>query len=302
MKKTWRKKNKKYTLLLVPQNADGTRRISLSNKLMTSIAAGILVFIVVSFTITYLYCKSQDDIRKVNALKASNSQQTATIRDLGQELERIEEQQSQIEEKQTKLKEMMGISTDSYKETNPSRGGQGGQELLYAERDNLDELARAQRMKTELDRQEAEVDELLARVNNDLEYFRSIPNQWPVSGEITSYFGWRDSPFGGRSESFHNGIDIANNVGCDIVAAADGTVIQAGWVGAYGRTVIIDHGYGFKTMYGHNYRLLVEEGQQVEKGEVIAALGSSGRSTGPHLHFTIFKYDNPLDPMLFLPE
>ncbi|KUG04367.1 putative peptidase [hydrocarbon metagenome] len=200
------------------------------------------------------------------------------------------------------MKEMMGISTDSNTKTTPSRGGQGGQDLVYAGRDNMNELSKAQWMKTELDRQEKEVDELLARVSNDLEYFRSIPNQWPVNGEITSCYGWRASPFGGRSESFHNGIDIANNVGCDIVAAADGTVTQAGWVQAYGRTVTIDHGYGFKTMYGHNYRLLVKEGQQVKKGDIIAVLGSSGRSTGPHLHFTIYKDDTALDPMLFLPE
>ncbi len=302
MKKIWKKKNKKYTLLLVPQNADGTKRICLNTRLLISIAAGVLIFIFASFAVSYLFCKSQGDIKKVNALKASNSEQTATIRNLGKELERLEAQQLLIEEKQTMLKEMMGISTEGNAETTPSRGGQGGQELVYNGQENMDELERAQWMKTELDRQEKEIDELLARVNHDLEYFRSIPNQWPVTGEITSYYGWRASPFGGQSRSFHNGIDIANNVGSDIVAAADGTVTQAGWMGAYGRTVTIDHGYGFKTMYGHNYRLLVQEGQQVKKGDVIAALGNSGRSTGPHLHFTIFKYDTPLDPMLFLPE
>ncbi len=302
MKKRWKQKNKKYTLLLIPQNADRTKRISLSAKTMISIAAGVLIFISASFTISYLFCKSQNDIQKVNALKATNSEQTTTIRNLGKELEQIEKQELLIEEKQTKLKELMGISTENNSETTPSRGGQGGQDLVYSAQRDMDEPERAQRLKTEMDRQEKEVDELLARANNDLEYFRSIPNQWPVSGEISSYFGWRSSPFGGRSESFHNGIDIANNVGCDIVAAADGTVIQAGWLGAYGRTVTIDHGYGFKTMYGHNYRLLVQEGEQVKKGDVIATLGSSGRSTGPHLHFTIFKNDTPLDPMLFLPE
>ncbi len=301
MKKTWKRKNKKYTLLLIPQNADGTKRINLSTRLVMSIAAGVLIFVSASFTISYLFCKSQDDIQKVDALKATNSEQTTTIHNLAKELERMEEQQLLIKEKQAKLKEMMGISTESNEETTPSRGGQGGQDWVCSARYDMDELERAQWVKTEMDRQEKEVDELLARVSNDLEYFRSMPNQWPVSGEITSYFGWRSSPFGGQSESYHNGIDIANNVGCDIVAAADGIVIQAGWLGAYGRTITIDHGYGFKTMYGHNYRLLVQEGEQVKKGDVIATLGSSGRSTGPHLHFTIYKYDTPLDPMLFLP-
>lgn len=298
MKRLWKTKNKKYTLLLIPQSAEDTRRIGLTTRKIAAMVVIGLMFVGGSFAVTYKFFQNQNEIRQVNALKAKNSEQAAAIQDLGQELQRIEDQQQVIEEKQAKLKDMMGLNAEANQ--SPSRGGRGGEERQSLG-GSAEDLAGAQRVKFRADRQEKELDELLARVTNNQSYFRSIPNQWPVGGEITSYFGWRSSPFGGRTQSFHNGIDIANNVGSEIVAAADGIVIQAGWAGAYGRTLVIDHGYGFKTMYGHNYRLLVETGDKVQKGDVIAALGSSGRSTGPHLHFTVYKDGAELDPMLYLP-
>jgi len=111
---------------------------------------------------------------------------------------------------------------------------------------------------------------------------------WPVpsSGNITSGFGYRTHPTRRRRE-FHTGIDIGARHGSDIVAAASGTVILSGWHGGYGNTVIIDHGGGLHTLYGHNSRNLVSVGDSVSQGQVIARIGSTGVSTGPHLHFEV---------------
>ena len=123
---------------------------------------------------------------------------------------------------------------------------------------------------------------------------------WPAPGNfrITSPFGYRTHPiFGGKS--FHTGVDIAAKTGSPIVAANDGTVIRAGWNNAYGNVVFIDHGGGIVTVYAHNSELLVSNGAKVTRGQQISKAGSTGNSTGPHLHFEIMIDGKPLDPMEF---
>ncbi len=118
---------------------------------------------------------------------------------------------------------------------------------------------------------------------------------WPVSGTITSPFGWRHSPFGSGLE-FHQGLDIGAPMGATITAAAGGTVINAGWYGGYGNYILIDHGGGISTGYGHCSQIFVANGQQVQKGQAIGAVGSTGASTGPHLHFEVRINGKPVDP------
>lgn len=125
------------------------------------------------------------------------------------------------------------------------------------------------------------------------------PSIWPVSGEVTSGFGWRNSPWGEGSE-LHPGIDIANSTGTPIVATADGEVIEAGLAGGYGNIVKINHGNGIETIYGHNSRIAVSVGQSVRKGQVIAYLGNTGRSTGPHAHYEVRVNGTAVDPISFL--
>ncbi|NCD08372.1 MAG: peptidase M23 [Negativicutes bacterium] len=123
---------------------------------------------------------------------------------------------------------------------------------------------------------------------------------WPIAGEITSPFGWRVHPVFG-TEKFHTGIDIAADYGDPIVAANSGTVIYADWMGGYGNAVMIDHGGGIVTLYGHNSSLAVYDGQQVAKGQIIAYAGSTGYSTGPHCHFEVRIHGEVTDPLDYLP-
>jgi murein DD-endopeptidase MepM/ murein hydrolase activator NlpD len=125
------------------------------------------------------------------------------------------------------------------------------------------------------------------------------PSIWPTNGEITSGFGWRASPWGDGSE-LHPGIDIANSMGTPVVATADGEVVKSEASGGYGNIVQIDHGNGITTIYGHNSRFAVSVGQSVKKGQVIAYVGSTGRSTGPHLHYEVRVNGTPVDPTSFL--
>ena len=122
---------------------------------------------------------------------------------------------------------------------------------------------------------------------------------WPLIGEITSEYGWRTHPIYGDAR-YHSGMDIGGDYGDPILAAAAGIVTYSGWISGYGYAVIIDHGGGISTLYGHNEALAVAEGQTVSQGQVIAYCGSTGNSTGPHCHFEVREGGEPVDPWGYL--
>ena len=127
-----------------------------------------------------------------------------------------------------------------------------------------------------------------------------MPSIWPAKGVISSTFGARQDPvYGGGA--FHEGLDIANDTGTTIVATAAGTVTYAAYAGGYGNLIEIDHGNGFITKYGHNSALLVQAGMTVKKGQSIALMGSTGKSTGSHVHYEVRVNGVATDPLLFLP-
>ncbi len=130
----------------------------------------------------------------------------------------------------------------------------------------------------------------------------AIPSIWPVRGYITSGIGDRSNPFGGGGSETHPGLDIAATHGTAIEPGGDGIVIKAGPQGGYGNLVVIDHGYGITTRYGHMSRIDVKVGDHVHRGMQLGAVGSTGRSTGPHLHYEVRLYDRVVDPMNYLPK
>jgi murein DD-endopeptidase MepM/ murein hydrolase activator NlpD len=129
-----------------------------------------------------------------------------------------------------------------------------------------------------------------------------IPNLWPREDKINNEFGFRNNPFGGRTYEFHEGIDIGGERGDSVVAAGGGRIIKAGWQGGYGNLIEIDHGGGLTTRYGHLMKIQVEVGDFVSKGQQIGLVGSTGRSTGPHLHFELRLNDKAIDPRKLLPS
>lgn len=127
-----------------------------------------------------------------------------------------------------------------------------------------------------------------------------LPTMWAHYGKINNEFGNRRNPFGGGSYEFHPGLDIDGEMGDTVVASANGIVLKAEWQGGYGNMVEIDHGNGLVTRYGHLSRLEVQAGATVQRGQLIGLIGSTGRSTGPHLHFEVRINDKPVNPRRFL--
>jgi murein DD-endopeptidase MepM/ murein hydrolase activator NlpD len=127
----------------------------------------------------------------------------------------------------------------------------------------------------------------------------SAPNLWPVEGQVTGSFGERIDPFNGEG-AFHSGVDIGSSYGHPIVAPADGVVTLTETMGGYGKTIMIDHGSGISTRYGHLSGFAVTAGQHVQRGDIIGYVGESGRSTGPHLHYEVRINDTPVNPYKYL--
>ena len=129
-----------------------------------------------------------------------------------------------------------------------------------------------------------------------------LPTMWAHLGKINNEFGVRRNPFGDQSYEFHAGIDIDGESGDAVAAPANGIVTEAGWKGGYGNMIEVDHGNGLKTRYGHLSRIGVEVGAAVGRGQIIGLIVSTGRSTGPHLHYELRLYDKPINPRHFLPS
>ena len=127
----------------------------------------------------------------------------------------------------------------------------------------------------------------------------AAPNLWPVDGQVTGSFGERIDPFNGEG-AFHSGVDIGSSYGAQIIAPADGVVIFTDMMGGYGKAIMISHGNGISTRYGHLSGFAVTAGQRVHRGDVIGYVGESGRSTGPHLHYEVRINDIPVNPYKYL--
>jgi len=155
----------------------------------------------------------------------------------------------------------------------------------------------AERLGLVANAQALSIADLLEKLEDKRKHLESTPAIWPTRGWLTSRFGNRISAFTGARQ-FHAGIDIAGAPGTDVIAPARGRVVFAGKRGPLGNSVTIDHGYGIRTIYGHTKEIFVKRGQEIQRGQVIAALGNTGRSTGPHLHYVVEvrgKAVNPLD-------
>ncbi|WP_337844543.1 peptidoglycan DD-metalloendopeptidase family protein [Thermus sp.] len=147
----------------------------------------------------------------------------------------------------------------------------------------------------------AQLSEVVPALERTLEVEKSLPLGLPLSGYmgITSSFGVRRNPFG-RGMEFHDGLDFAAPYGTPVRATGAGVVARVGWMGVYGLAVLLDHAEGYQTLYGHLSRVAVRPGERVERGQLLGYVGSTGRSTGSHLHYSVYRHGAPLDPRPFL--
>jgi len=153
----------------------------------------------------------------------------------------------------------------------------------------------AEIVNNQLDEKLVEMNDLVVEVEEKLRFLEAYPDRWPASGYVSSGYGYRNHPITGRRE-FHAAIDIANSSNTTIRASGAGKVTFSGYYGGYGYCVIIDHGYGYKTLYAHNRSITVKKGEYVVKGQAISKMGRTGTATGNHVHFEVIKNGKKINP------
>lgn len=288
------------------------------------LAAGIVAFLVSAYFV-YSYNKLVDETAELKVFKDISTIQEERIKKLEKEAAAVESKLMELSALDREIREMVGLEAPEggkEREETPSRGGlrprtavpdgptggspasekqSGNPEVSQIKGEGLEKLAILEKKLQELDQEIASKKELLKQLKTDvqarLDFLKAYPSGWPVHGRLTSYFGYRGSPFGRGGSEFHNGLDIANSYGTTIRAAGAGTVVSAGWESGYGQMIIIDHGYGYRTGYGHCSQILVEVGERVARGDAIGKIGTTGRTTGPHVHFTVTYRGRFIDPL-----
>lgn len=217
--------------------------------------------------------------RENERLRAENEKQKQQLHNLNNRVEAVEHTTR-------RLVEQNGVSQDNKTDLN----GAGGPALPL-------DTATAIELKTR------RIEQDLRNYEKVMSERASVPSIWPVdAGRLTDDFGGRFNPFGGYGTEFHTGQDIATAWGTPVSATANGTVIFAGWQSGYGQVVVIDHGGGLTTRYGHLSHVDATVGQTIKRGDIVGNVGSTGRSTGPHLHYEVRLNDEPVDPMQYLPQ
>jgi len=156
-------------------------------------------------------------------------------------------------------------------------------------------------LKKEIEKAAGNIEEIKNFLREEKAIYISTPKGWPTRGQISSPFGMRQHPIT-KTTAFHSGIDIRVDPGTPIKATADGIVVYSGWSAGNGNTVVVEHGHGFTTVYAHNSKNLVHLGHRIKKGQIIAYSGTTGNTTGPHLHYEVWKNKRQINPEHFLAE
>lgn len=295
-----KKKDKFFTLMILSGHATKIRRYTFPKVLLRYLATTAVVFFIASFYLLYNYMDMKGKVWEINSLREEANKQRLQIQSFTTGLIDVKRQIQRIREMDTKLRHLTG----SFRKRSQggSRGvGEALKEIEEKKRDDL--LSQMHEgltvIKEEVTAREGSLKTLIEFFEGYRYRRNSSPSLWPLKGIINSGFGYRDSPFSGEKE-FHRGIDISCNVGAPVHAPADGIVSYVGYNKGYGRFLDLDHSYGITTMYGHLSKVLIETGERVTRGQVIARCGSSGDTTGPHLHYEVHVYGVPTNPFKFV--
>ncbi|PLX95040.1 MAG: hypothetical protein C0621_04635 [Desulfuromonas sp.] len=285
----------KYTVLLIPEGSHRVRRLTLKRGLVRSVVACVFMLVLAMAWVVTDYVHMRVDRQELHQLRSANLQQRQDLQRLAATLDDLRQEMVVIAQNDAKVRVLAQL-TPSHSDALTGIGGPPEDEGLSAAADlqrRIDEL----RQSIDLRRESQE--EIQGVLNDQRSLLAARPKGLPTKGWMTSGFGMRNSPFTGKRK-MHEGVDIAARTGTPIYASADGIVSRSETAVGYGKLVVIDHGYGYKTYYGHNSKLFVKVGQRVKRGDKIAAVGNTGTSTGSHVHYEVRLNNVPINPKKFL--
>lgn len=286
---------KKLSIIVIPDGSRRVRRFRMGTRLL-QVSAGAMALLLLGVAwLAFDYCRTTLDRGELQRLQVENRSQQELIRTLSVDLENMRREMVVLAHNDAKVRLMAEL-------TKPAAGapaGLGGP----LEVDAVGELSVLQRqidqIRRDIDLRRQSLEEIQGFFNDQSSLLAAKPKGWPTKGWVTSGFGRRVSPFTGRRK-LHHGLDIAARTGTPVLAAANGVVSKVATLSDYGKIVVLDHGYGYQTYYAHNSKIFVKAGQRIQRGDKIAAVGNTGRSTGSHLHYEVRLNGVPVNPKRYL--
>lgn len=289
--------------MVIGAGRDSTRQFQIPQRLIYSCLLLVVVLVAANVFLTFSYLKSKSDTRLIDQLQTENRLLADKYEEIRGEVSQISHIYGELVDKEIIIRNIFGLPEISSDERglgiggpstkiNPDRFSEAIRLAHSTEQDveALLRLAKFEQVKYE------EVFNTLAEKKSILDHTPSI---MPARGYMSRGFGMKNDPFTGY-QRFHAGIDIANRTGTPIYATADGVIKMTGNMGDLGKLVEINHGYGYRTRYGHLSQIKVERGQKVRRGDLIGLMGSTGYSTGPHLHYEVIKNNKSVNPLEFI--
>jgi len=284
-----------YTLIIVPHARARFRRLHVSVRLTKWLASLLATAAVIMAGILVHYTWISAEVYELRRLRAENKELRVKTEEYEQSAGRLRAKIDTLQNMVTKLGVMAGLEKTLPDQSVGGVGGAVGSESLAPSLDPT--------VLHDMDRNVSMLTERSARLE---EFYRdqsvllaSTPSIWPVRGYLSATFGNRIDPFTGQRD-FHTGLDVSAPVGTKVQAPADGVIVSCGQKGGYGNSIIMDHGFGIVTRYGHLSGFNVKPGQRVKRGDVIGFVGDTGRSTAPHLHYEVWVRDQAQNPIQFI--
>jgi murein DD-endopeptidase MepM/ murein hydrolase activator NlpD len=303
-----------FTIMVIPHSEESTYSVRLP-FFTVQLAVAFLVLLVAGLCLlVFSYFRVSADAREVQALRDLNRAQQEEINALAAETQRMMEQVKAIDDLVVFVTEKLELDVEEIlNDLNGEaeegfgyyRGGSDPSDLrpdsLYSSSSAAnDVLDRASQNIIILQSLVPERSETLDLVSDYVIQADAKPSIWPTRGRISSGFGMRKIPYATSGYQFHTGVDIVGAYGSAVWASADGKVVFSSYRGSYGNAVVIDHGYGYETLYAHLSGFAVDAGDLVERGETVGYMGATGRTTGTHLHYEVLFTGSPVNPVNYM--
>jgi murein DD-endopeptidase MepM/ murein hydrolase activator NlpD len=304
--------NTSYTILVVPDRSAKTRKFRVQRKLLLRVVGALAGLFLLAIGMSVHYFMVVGQVAENRLLSEENAQLRTQVKLIHEKVAHVTQTLDRVERFDQKLRALTQLNDPERNlaigplPTNdrPS-GDEDPGETTSGHRRAPEDTAflpsKLDSLTAEADRQEQNIQELTRYFQDQKDLLASTPSIWPARGWVTSDFGSRLDPFT-ADRLMHRGLDIANAPGSPVLAPSDGVVIFDGTEGGYGNVLVLDHGYGVRTRFGHLAKIFVKLGDKVKRGDKVAAIGNTGRSTGPHLHYEVRVNGIPENPRKFILE
>lgn len=291
-----------FTVMIVPDRDSSTRRYRVSHRLVQGVLGGVLAVVVALVGAGIHYASLFDRAQENRLLRDENAQLRGQLLHVREKVAHIDETLDRIQRFDQKLRALTSLSDERGLAIGPLEGPDELDRSEQGEEAPIDHLDdRLESLVEQAAKNERSLAELQRYFEDQKSLLASMPSIWPARGWVTSDFGNRLDPYTAK-RVMHQGMDIANRHGAPVIAPADGVVVFAGSEGAYGKVLVLDHGFGIKTRFAHLSEFHVERGVNVKRGQRIGSIGNTGRSTGPHLHYEVRVNGISQNPRKFILE